>query len=47
MLFAREGMGVEQKVHDVREVQQLPGQGEETGMELVREGMDVVGESRK
>jgi hypothetical protein len=37
MLFERQFMGVEQKVHDVRKVQQL-GRGEETGLEVVGEG---------
>ena len=46
MLFEREVMGVEQKVHDVRKVQQL-GEGEETGVEVVGEGVGVVGEGGK
>jgi hypothetical protein len=46
MLYEREVLGVEQKVHDVRKVQQL-GQGEETGVEVVGEGVGVVGEGGK
>ena len=39
-------MGVEQKVHDVRKVQQL-GEGGETGVDVVGEGVGVVGEGGK
>ena len=37
MLYQREVMGVEQKVHDVRKVQLL-GEGEESGVEVVGQG---------
>jgi hypothetical protein len=46
MLYQREVLGVEQKVHDVRKVQQL-AQGEQTGLEVIGEGVGVVGESGK
>lgn len=43
MLFERQVMGVEQKVHAVRQV----GQGEEKGVEVVGEGVGIVGEGGK
>ena len=45
MLYQREVMGVEQKVHDVRKVQAL-GAGEGTGVEVVGEGVGVIGEGK-